>query len=76
MSRFQGSFSYERIHHLMVKLLSIAWMRIRTNMRNPIHRKNVAYFMAGKLLGLSLVLTAMWGVSPCCGSCVNTGRTY
>jgi ammonium transporter, Amt family len=64
MCRFQASFSYERIHRLMVKLLSIAWMRIGINMRNPIHRKNVAYFMVGKLLGLSLVLTSMWVVLP------------
>ena len=48
----------------MVKLLSLAWVRIQTNMRNPIHRKNVVYFMAGKLLGLSLVLTAMWVLLP------------
>src|SRR5437763_1309825 len=64
MCCFQGSFSYERIHSLMVKLLSIAWTRICINMRNPIHRKNVVYFMAGKLLGLTLVLTAMWVFLP------------
>ncbi len=33
-------------------------------MRNPKHRKNVVYFMAGKLLGFTLVLTAMWVVLP------------
>jgi hypothetical protein len=44
----------------MVTLLRIAWMRIRTNMRDPLHWKNVAYFMIGKLVGLTLLLTAMW----------------
>src|SRR2546430_5664817 len=44
----------------MVKLLGIAWTRIRTNMRDPLIRRNVAFFMGGKLLGLALVLTAMW----------------
>lgn len=48
----------------MLNLLSIAWTRIRTNMRDPLLRKNVAYFMAGKLLGLSLVIVAMWVVLP------------
>ena len=48
----------------MVTLLHIAWTRICTNMRNPLHRKNVAYFMVGKLVGLTLVLTAMWVFLP------------
>ncbi len=48
----------------MVTLLRIAWTRICTNMRNPLHRKNVAYFMVGKLVGLTLVLTAMWVFLP------------
>src|SRR5437667_8205492 len=61
---FQGSFTNERIHRVMVTLLHIAWARICTNMRNPLHRKNVAYFMVGKLVGLTLVLTAMWVFLP------------
>ncbi len=48
----------------MVTLLRIAWTRICTNMRNPLHRKNVAYFMVGKLVGFALVLTSMWVVLP------------
>ena len=43
----------------MFSLLRIAWTRICTNMRNPLHRKNVAYFMVGKLVGFTLVLTSM-----------------
>ena len=31
----------------MVKLLGIAWTRIRTNMRDPLIRRNVAFFMGG-----------------------------
>jgi ammonium transporter, Amt family len=48
----------------MVTLLRTAWTRIRTNMRDPLHRRNVAYFMVGKLLGFTLVLTAMWVFLP------------
>src|SRR5947208_1467927 len=48
----------------MVTFLRIAWTRICTNMRNPLHRKNVAYFMVGKLVGFALVLTSMWVVLP------------
>lgn len=48
----------------MVTLLRLAWTRIHTNMRDPLHRKNVAYFMVGKLVGLTLVLTAMWVFLP------------
>ena len=48
----------------MVKLLGIAWTRIRTNMRDPLIRRNVALFMGGKLIGLALVLVAMWVFLP------------
>src|SRR5947209_1800975 len=48
----------------MVKLLGIAWTRIRTNMRDPLIRRNVAFFMGGKLIGLVLVLVAMWVFLP------------
>src|SRR6266568_1109623 len=48
----------------MVKLLGIAWTRIRTNMRDPLIRRNVAFFMGGKLIGLALVLVAMWVFLP------------
>src|SRR5207302_10839245 len=37
---------------------------LRTNMRDPILRRNVAYYMGGKLLGLALVLVLMWTVIP------------
>jgi hypothetical protein len=48
----------------MVNLLRITWTRIRTNMRDPRIRKNVIYFMGGKMLGFALVLTAMWVFLP------------
>ncbi len=48
----------------MATLLRTAWLRIRTNMHDPLMRKNVLYFMGGKLLGFSLVLTIMWVVLP------------
>jgi Amt family ammonium transporter len=40
----------------MTTILSSAWDRFRTNLRNPVVRKNVALFMGGKLMGLVLVL--------------------
>src|SRR5437763_5601028 len=48
----------------MTTLLHTVYNRFRTNLRDPRIRKNVAYFMAGKLLGLALVLTAMWTILP------------
>src|SRR5258708_9447572 len=48
----------------MTTLLSTAWDRFRTNLRDPLIRKNVAFFMGGKLLGLALVITLMWVVLP------------
>lgn len=48
----------------MTKLLRTTWERLRTNASNPIVRKNVALLMTGKLLGLALVLTAMWVILP------------
>jgi Amt family ammonium transporter len=33
-------------------------------MRDPLHRRNVTYMMVGKLLGFTLVLTAMWVLLP------------
>ena len=38
--------------------------RFMTNLRNPVHRKNVGILMAGKLLGLLLVLVIMWQITP------------
>jgi ammonium transporter, Amt family len=49
---------------MMTTLLRAAWDRFRTNLRDPIIRRNVACFMGGKLLGLALVLTVMWVVLP------------
>src|SRR2546429_2547530 len=54
----------ERIYSCMLTLLSSAWLRIRTNMRDPLIRRNVACYMGGKLLGLSLVLVVMYTVLP------------
>ena len=41
----------------MTTVLSTAWSRILTNMSDPKVRKNVLYFMGGKLLGFALVLS-------------------
>lgn len=48
----------------MTTLFSAIWTRLRTNMRNPVIRKNVAFYMGGKLLGMALVLAAMWVFIP------------
>ncbi|HYM15294.1 MAG TPA: ammonium transporter [Dehalococcoidia bacterium] len=38
--------------------------RLRTNARDPIRRRNVALLMAGKMIGLGLVLLAMRALMP------------
>ncbi|GCE12928.1 ammonium transporter [Tengunoibacter tsumagoiensis] len=43
----------------MTSLLSSAWVRFKTNLRDPLVRRNVALYMGGKLLGLTLVLLAI-----------------
>jgi Amt family ammonium transporter len=48
----------------MSTLLISAWNRLRTNMRDPLIRRNVAFYMGGKLLGLSLVLVAIYTFLP------------
>lgn len=48
----------------MSNLLHSAWMRFRTNLRDPKIRRNVAFYMGGKLLGLALVLVAVWTFTP------------
>jgi hypothetical protein len=48
----------------MTTLLRAAWDRMRTNMRDPLIRRNVGFFMGGKLLGLALVLGLMYLVLP------------
>ena len=48
----------------MTALLRTTWTRLRTNMRDPLIRRNVAFYMGGKLLGLALVLTAVWTFLP------------
>ncbi len=48
----------------MTNLLSKVWTRLRTNMSDPLIRRNVAFYMGGKLLGLTLVLVAMWVFLP------------
>ncbi len=48
----------------MTTLLSSTWARFRTNLKNPVLRRNVAFYMGGKLLGLAFVLVAMWTFLP------------
>ncbi len=48
----------------MTTFLPSVWTRLRTNFRNPVIRRNVAFYMGGKLLGLTLVLVIMWTVIP------------
>ena len=43
----------------MTTLLSTVWTRLCTNMRDPIVRRNVTYYMGGKLLGLAVVLAGI-----------------
>jgi ammonium transporter, Amt family len=57
-------FLVERIYCFMTTLLRATWTRLRTNVRDPLLRKNVAFFMTGKLLGLALLLIAMWVILP------------
>src|ERR1700692_2310989 len=49
---------------VMTNLLHATWTRLRTNMRDPKLRRNVAFSMGGKLLGMALVLTAMYTFLP------------
>lgn len=56
--------SVERTNRLMTTILSGTWKRLRTNFKDPLMRKNVALYMGGKLLGLSLVLLIMIWVIP------------
>ncbi|GCE05674.1 ammonium transporter [Dictyobacter aurantiacus] len=48
----------------MTTLLRATWTRFRTNLRDPLIRRNVAYYMGGKLLGLTLLLLAMYWFIP------------
>src|SRR5258708_18133210 len=48
----------------MANILRNAWSRIRTNMSDPKIRKNVAYYMGGKILGFALVLTLILTILP------------
>src|SRR3989442_2459691 len=41
-----------------------AFHTMRTNMRDPVRRKNVAVLMAGKAIGLSIVVALMLFVIP------------
>jgi ammonium transporter, Amt family len=49
---------------MMTTLLRTAWDRIRTNWHDPLIRRYVALKMGGKLLGLALVLVAIWTILP------------
>jgi Amt family ammonium transporter len=57
-------FWYERTYRMKTNLLGAAWTRIRSNMSDPLIRRNVAFYMGGKLLGLAVVLVAMWTFLP------------
>jgi ammonium transporter, Amt family len=47
----------------MEALMTAAYGRIRTNMRDPVRRKNVALLMTGKAIGLAIVFGLMlWAV--------------
>lgn len=48
----------------MTNILRSTWLRLRTNFQDPVIRRNVAYYMGGKLLGLALLLAIMWAVLP------------
>jgi Amt family ammonium transporter len=49
---------------MKTNLLGAVWTRIRTNMSDPLIRRHVAFYMGGKLLGLAVVLVAMWTFLP------------
>ena len=57
----------------MIHLLRSTWLRLRTNLRNPIIRRNVAFYMGGKLLGLALLLAVMWTFLPRVASAMAGG---
>jgi len=57
----------------MPNILRAAWSRIRTNMSDPRTRKNVIYFMGGKLLGFALVLTFILVFVPKIASAATGG---
>ncbi|GCE19749.1 ammonium transporter [Dictyobacter kobayashii] len=48
----------------MTTLLRATWTRFRTNLRDPLIRRNVAFYMGGKLLGLTLLLLVMYWFIP------------
>ncbi len=48
----------------MTNLLQSVWTRLRTNAHDPRIRRNVAFYMGGKLLGLALVLVLMVTLIP------------
>jgi len=37
----------------MTTLLSSTWARFRTNLKDPVLRRNIVFYMGGKLLGLA-----------------------
>ncbi|HEY5002485.1 MAG TPA: ammonium transporter [Ktedonobacteraceae bacterium] len=49
---------------MMTTLLRTAWDRLRTNWHDPLIRRYVALKMGGKLLGLALVMVAIWTILP------------
>ena len=48
----------------MTQTLRLAQRRFITNLRNPIMRHNVAVLMAGKLLGMGIIIALMLTVLP------------
>ena len=57
----------------MTNHLRTLWSRLRTNFRDPVIRKNVAFYMGGKLLGLALVFVIMWTLLPKAVSALSVG---
>ncbi len=59
-----GIILAERTDRMMTTLLRTAWDRMRTNWQDPLIRRYVALKMGGKLLGLALVIVAIWTILP------------
>src|SRR5438034_3227906 len=57
----------------MTNHLRTLWSRLRSNFRDPVIRKNVDFYMGGKLLGLALVFVIMWTLLPKAVSALSVG---
>lgn len=52
-----SSYLVERTRRMSTNLFGRAWIRFRTNLRDPFARRYVALLMGGKLLGFALVVS-------------------